>query len=445
MHALAQLREIEKEFPDTLVVISVHSPKFTAEQYTDSVRDAVLRYGVTHPVVNDRTMNLFQQYTVKAWPTLIFIDPEGRVIGKHEGEIAPETGKALLQEMIADFAAANLLNYQPVHFARETIATSFLAFPGKIALEPEGQRLAISDSGHHRLIISDLQGKVLQVIGTGQPGTKDGSLSEAEFNRPQGVVFNQDMLYVADTDNHLIRKIDLQRHEVSTLAGTGTQYGFAPTPTQGAARTVALSSPWDLACAGNKLYIAMAGIHRLYVLHLDRDEIEPFAGAGPEGLVDGTLEEAFFAQPYGLSLSDDQHVLYVADSETSAIRAVTLTGIQQVTTLVGTGLFDFGDVDGIGEQALLQHVQGVCVYQDMLYIADTYNNRIKMLNPHTREVRTLAGSGEAGLKDGPLLEAQFNEPAGLAAGAGKLYVADTNNHAIRVIDLVTAQVQHLQF
>jgi DNA-binding beta-propeller fold protein YncE len=190
------------------------------------------------------------------------------------------------------------------------------------------------------------------------------------------------------------------------------------------------------------LYIAMAGMHRIFVLHLDTNYLEPFAGMGPEALRDGPLAEALFAQPNGLSL-DDSRTLYVADSETSSVRAIELVGEPRVRTLVGTGLFDFGDVDRIGDEALLQHVQAVCVVDGLLYLADTYNNRIKILNPRTREVKTFAGTGEAGFKDGQLDEAQFNEPAGLACGEGKLYVTDTNNNMVRVIDLNTGVVSTL--
>lgn len=171
--------------------------------------------------------------------------------------------------------------------------------------------------------------------------------------------------------------------------------------------------------------------------------IEPFAGTGHEGLRDGERSKAWFAQPNGLSIHDNR-VMYGADSETSAVRAVNLAGPPQVTTLVGIGLFDFGDVDGAGDQALLQHVQGVCAYSNLVYLADTYNNRVKVLNPQTREVTSLAGTGEAGYQDGATDAAQFNEPGGLAAAGGKLYVADTNNNAIRVIDLASRTVDTLK-
>ena len=436
------MREIEAAFPSEVSVISVHSPKFPREQYTDSVRDAVSRYGIDHPVVNDRRMYLWQQYAVRAWPTLMFIDPEGRVIGRHEGEISPDMAKDLLREMIAEFDEKGLLDHRILHFTHETASQSLLVFPGKLAIDAPNNRLVISDSTHHRIIETDLSGKIRHIIGSGTQGNTDGIFALAQFNRPQGVALDGDILYVADTENHTIRRVDLLAQQVETIAGTGEQYGMVRTPAEGPARSIALSSPWDIVCNGNNVYIAMAGMHRIFVLHLDSDLIEPFAGAGPEALRDGSYQEALFAQPNGLSL-DDSHTLYVADSETSAVRAIELTGDRQVKTLVGTGLFDFGDVDGIGDNALLQHVQALCFVDGMLYLADTYNNRIKTLNPQTREVKAFAGTGVAGYRDGSLHEAQFNEPAGLAYADGKLYIADTNNNAIRVIDIAQRTVETL--
>ncbi len=442
MHALAQLREIETAFPEELAVISVHSPKFKREQFTESVRDAVLRYGITHPVVNDRSMRLWREYAVRAWPTLMFIDPENRVIARHEGEINPEAAKRLLEEMISEFDAENLLNHQPLRFTRETAPEAIMAFPGKLVVDAPANRLVVSDSAHHRLLEMDLTGKIQQIIGTGEPGKADGSFAQAQFNRPQGVTLDGKILYVADTENHLIRRVDLVAQQVETIAGTGEQAGMASITSWGPALQAALSSPWDIVHSGNLLYIAMAGTHQIFAYAIDRQEIEPFAGTGHEDIRDGARDEAFFAQPNGLSL-DDNRVLYVADSEASAVRAVSLTGSENVITLVGTGLFDFGDKNGVGDEALLQHIQAVCFVDGVVYLADTYNNRIKVLNPQTREVTSFAGNGEAGYTDGTPDQAQFNEPGGLAAAGGNLYVADTNNHAIRVIDLASGNVETL--
>ncbi len=443
MHALAQLRELEQAFPDELSVVSVHSPKFSAEQFTSSVREAVLRYGITHAVVNDRKMRVWQEYTVRAWPTLMFIDPEGRVIGRHEGEINPEAGKELLAEMVKDFDAAHLLDHRPLSFTHEPAPEAILAFPGKVAVQAEANRMAASDSTHNRVMVMDLTGSVQFVIGSGEEGLADGTFEQAQFNRPQGVLFDGEMLYVADTENHSIRRVNLATRQVETIAGTGEQAGISDTPVEGSAREAALSSPWDLALAGSDLYIAMAGEHQIFVLHLDSNIIEPFAGNGIEGLQDGPRLEAMLAQPMGLALNEEKTLLYVADSETSAVRGVELTGAQEVITFVGTGLFDFGDADGTGDEARLQHVQGLSFSHGMVYLADTYNNRIKVLYPQKREVISYAGTGLAGYKDDIISVAQFNEPGGLAVAGDRLYVADTNNHAIRVIDLNEGKVQTL--
>lgn len=430
-------------FPNELSVISIHSPKFTREKFTDSVREAVLRYGIEHPVVNDHSMRIWREYAVRAWPTLMFIDPENRVIARHEGEINPEEGKKLLAEMIAEFDQAGKLDHRPLRFAQTTTTEALLAFPGKLAMDAAADRLLISDTGHHRLIEADLRGNIRQIIGTGVPGHLDGPAPEAQFQRPQGVTLRGDQAYIADTENHLIRRVDLAKREVETIAGMGGQAGMVATPTSGMAREVAISSPWDVALHEERLFIAMAGTHQLYVLYLDRNGIEPFAGTGHEGLLDGLRSESWFAQPSGLSIRPG-HALYIADSETSAVRAINLIGPSEVQTLVGTGLFDFGDVDGTGHDVQLQHVQAVCAVGELVYLADTYNNRIKVLNPQTREVTTCAGTGEAGFRDGPAAQALFNEPAGLAAANGKLYIADTNNHAIRTLDLETGLVETLQ-
>lgn len=445
MHCLAQLREVEEAFPNEVTVISVHSAKFPRERFTESVREAVLRYGIDHPVVNDRNLQTWKEYAVRAWPTVIFIDPENRVITRHEGEIHPEAVKKLLGEMIEEFDSKGLLTHQPIHFTLAPTTKSTLAFPAKLAVDPQANRLFVSDSGHHRILDLDLTGRIRRAFGSGQQGAEDGPTERASFNRPQGITLHGDQLFVADTDNHLIRLVNLETETVETIAGTGQQAGLVASPTRGDAREISLSSPWDLVYTNKRLYIAMAGLHQIYVHYLDRKAVEPFAGTGHEGLVDGSRSESFFAQPNGLALHEG-YTLFIADSETSAVRAIDLSRAYYVNTLVGTGLFEFGDIDGIGNDVRLQHVQAVCYVNGLVYLADTYNNRIKVLNPQTREVKSFAGNGESGFADGIGEEARFNEPGGLAYAENKLYVADTNNHAIRVIDLESRQVKtlHLQ-
>jgi hypothetical protein len=443
MHLFSQLREVEARFADVLVVISIHSAKFSSEQATERVRDAVRRYEVTHPVVNDAQFNVWRSYAIRAWPTLVFVDPRGRIIGTHEGELDPAAAVATVEAMVRQFDAAGMLDHQPLKLSAVAPPASTLAFPGKVLADEAGNRLFIADSTHHRIIVATLDGAVQRIIGSGQPGHADGDATTARFLRPQGLALAGDRLYVADTENHLIRAVDLATGAVSTVAGTGRQAravrAMAP------ALEADLSSPWDLTVLDGVLYIAMAGLHQLWTLDLDNGMIGPFAGSGREGIHDGRRGQAWLAQPSGIT--NDGVRLYFVDSETSAVRMIDVLGggAGGVHTIVGKGLFDFGDVDGIGERVRLQHPLGLCTYSDVLYIADSYNHKIKEVRPRTGAVQTVFGTGEPGHEDGPGIFASFNEPGGVSAAANRLYIADTNNHAIRVANLGDNTVSTLSF
>jgi len=434
MHILPQLRKLERKYRDWLVVVGVHSSKFPNEKETENIRNAILRYGIEHPVVNDVAFSIWQQYAVRAWPSLMFIDPSGKVIGKHEGEFELAKFDQLLSEMGEAFRAANELIETPLPYQLEIEAALKrpLSFPGKIEADPLIGRLAIADSGHNRILLIDRSGTVEQVIGSGEPGFTDGSFDEAAFNQPQGMAFDGDSLYIADAENHTIRRVDLSAKTVETVAGTGEQSLYRHQG--GEALKMPINSPYDIAMADETLYIAMAGFHQLWSLDLSTMQVSPYAGDGGEDIQDGPRLSARLAQSYGITLLGE--VLIFADSETSSIRTVDRITIAdgQVRTLIGTGLFDFGDEDGPFSTAQLQHVQGIASDGMRLFITDTYNHKIKVISISDGTVTTLSGSGGRGLADGDAASVEFDEPAGIAWLNGRLYVADTNNHAIRVVD-----------
>lgn len=441
---LPQLRRLERKYGDALVVIGVHSAKFMAEKATENLREAILRYDIAHPVINDADFAVWRTYGVRAWPTFFFIDPRGNIIGKHEGELPGEPIDRIIGQMVREFDALDLLDRRPLAFRRDEGADTPLRFPGKVAatVDPAGGRLLVSDTNHHRLIVAGLDGSVHQIVGAGARGFADGPLATATFNAPQGVAVAPGgaVLYAADTENHAIRRVDLAAGTVETIAGTGEQ-GRDPR-FGGPGRAIALNSPWDLTLVGGTLFIAMAGFHQVWALDLATGEVAPYAGSARENILDGPLRAAQLAQPSGIT--SDGAFLYIADSETSAVRAIGLDPADgAVRTLVGTGLFDFGDEDGAGDEVRLQHPLGVLAHAGALYIADTYNDKIKRLDPRTRVVETFCGS-TPGHADGPAAAAQFREPSGLAVAGGNLYVADTNNHAIRVVALATGDVATLE-
>ena len=441
MQIIPVLRKLERHFADEIAVVGVHSAKFDEERSAEHIRQAIMRYGVSHAVINDAEHEVWQAYVIRAWPTLLFVDPVGKVIGRIEGEFTFEDGVTLFDEMLAEFKAAGTLRPSPGISGAMPPPQGLLNFPGKVLADVENDRLFIADSGHHRILITDFDGEIQTVIGSGNQGLADGVLEGAQFNRPQGMAVYGDTLYVADTENHAIRVVDLEMGMVETIAGTGRQ-GVGHVE-GGLALEVGLRSPWDLALAGRKLHVAMAGSHQIWSMDLDTHVIQAIIGTGEENLADGPPEEALLAQPSGIAVDED-NVLFIADSETSAIRSADTLSAHNVETLVGAGLFEFGDVDGNFKDARMQHPLGVDYADGIVFVADTYNHKIKRVGTESLTVATLAGSGAPGNDDGPRLAASFYEPGGVSATDTRIYVADTNNHAIRVIDLDTERVYTLE-
>lgn len=445
MHVLPDLAYLEKKYPNELVVIGCHSAKFDNEKETDNIRRAIQRYEIKHPVINDSNMTVWRKYGVRAWPSMVLIDPEGKYCGHLSGEGNRELLDKVLERVIAYHRAKGTLDETPVHFDLESakLKPTPLKFPGKLLADAPGNRLFISDSNHNRIVISSLDGKLLDVIGSGQIGNKDGDYKTAAFDHPQGMALVGNTLYVADTENHLIRKIDLDQKQVSTLAGTGEQARYRSAG--GKLRESALNSPWALAEIDGVLYICMAGPHQIWSHKLGSDEIGVYAGSGREDIVNGPLDTSAFAQTSDITVDGD--VFYVVDSEGSAVRKVD-TKKKTVSTIAGTSdlergrsLFEFGDKDGIGMHARLQHPLGVLYDNGRLFIADTYNHKLKTEDLKTLEVKTFLGTGKDGNSLNPV---EFSEPSGLAKVGNRLFVADTNNHRICVVNLDNDQVSEFK-
>jgi thiol-disulfide isomerase/thioredoxin len=443
MHILPDLKKLERKYPEELVVIGVHSAKFTNEKDTEAIRQAILRYEIKHAVVNDNNFEIWSAYGARAWPTLVLINPEGYIIGGHSGEGIYEKFDRLIGQTVEYFERKGTLRRGPLNLALEETgkANTLLSFPGKVKADEKKGRLFITDSNNNRILISDPQGRILDVIGSGRVGRSDGSFETAEFNHPQGTFPDGDILYIADTENHLIRAANLKTRTVETILGTGGQarmYNFS-----GRGREAPLNSPWDLLVDDGKLYIAMAGSHQLWAADLQTLEAAPYAGSAREARIDGLLLHSALAQPSGITT--DGRRLYFADSETSSIRSADLKPDGRVETIIGEDLFEYGDIDGGWSVARMQHPLGIVHKGGLLYVADTYNSKIKVVDPKKKTSTTLAGSRLSGYRDGKLQEALFNEPSGITVLGDKLYVADANNHQIRVIDLKDGAVTTMEF
>ena len=434
MHVLPDLRKLEERFAEQpFVVIGVHSAKFETEREARHIREAMERHDVRHPVVVDSDFAIWRRYDIQAWPSLVLIDATGRVRAKVAGEPDRELLGQAIEGLLSRAQQRGDLVASSERFRMETPVRSNrpLSFPGKVVVDPDGG-LAVTDSAHHRVVIADADERLVAVAGSGVEGRVDGSFTESSFNRPQGLSWHEGDLFVADTDNHAIRRLDIEGRRVHTVAGTGQRGEGLLSVSAGwrSARTTPLRSPWDLLWApsirdeGGGFVVAMAGSHQLFVYQPRQERVRVLSGSGRERLTDGTAALAAFAQPSSLALTSDSAAVYVADSETSAIRVVSLAD-GAVRTLVGVGLFDFGDEDGVGEAVRLQHPLGVArVGEDILWIADTFNDRLKELVPSTRTVRRLPWSDDLGLR----------EPGGITVSGNDLLIVDTNHHRILRVD-----------
>ncbi len=468
LHVLDELRPLEREFADVLVTIGVHSPKFAREGEAESVAAAVARYGVDHPVVSDPDMRLWQEYAVKAWPTLVVVDPEGYVAHVAAGEGHADALRRVLTDLVAEHGARGTLRRggdplaeatdragsagrtdqdgqdgqdrqddqdgpdgQSGRDGRERSPGTSLRFPSKAVATAEG-RVLVADTAHHSVVefASDAE-TVVRRFGDGERGAADGAFDVATFAEPSGLTLLPlevaervgYHLLVADTGNHLLRGIDLRTGAVRTVAGTGEQWRDGAD--SGPATEIALTSPWDVRWwdAAGGVVVAMAGNHTLSVFDPASGEITRFAGTTVEGLRDGAAAEAFFAQTSGLAVAGER--LWLVDAETSALRRIDPAGDGRdgfaVRTEVGVDLFTFGHRDGDAAQALLQHPTGLSVLPDGgIAVADTYNGAVRRFDPDTGQVTTL-------MRD-------LAEPTGVLVTDTGVYVVESAAHRLRELN-----------
>ncbi|MDE1153103.1 MAG: thioredoxin-like domain-containing protein [Micavibrio sp.] len=428
MQIVPDLKALEAKYGDKLLVIGVHSAKFAGERGDERIAAAAKRFGITHAVINDAKFDVWDAYNVNAWPTQILLDDHGLELNRYAGEGHREEIAADIDRALPNIAttAAPIAGVKMAAAQKTT-----LSFPGRLGFAPEtpwGELLFIDDSGHNRLLGVTLKGDIKVTIGSGAEGRKDGDFASATFNHPRGFGLAKDGLYVADTANHLVRYVDFKTKTVSTAAGTGLQ-GSDRRVNNDAALETALASPWDVKMlADNRtLLIAMAGLHQIWQLDTVKKTLSVAAGSGKEDIKDGDADDAALAQPSGLS--PDGNTVYFVDAESSALRTLKFG---QVGTLVGTGLFDFGRVDGSYPKALLQHAQGLDVNAGRIAVADTYNNAVRLYDLKSSQLSTVA------LKEGTL-----EEPGDVLQLNGKIYVADTNHNRIAIVDDKTATAETL--
>lgn len=442
IHVIPDLQYLEHKFGDKIAVIGVHSAKFQNEKDSENIRSAILRYGIEHPVVNDADFKIWQGFGVRAWPTFVLINPDGIIEEVYSGEGNRNQVEDDINSLLKKYKNINAAKL-PISLEKDKAPKTILKFPGKIASAEniEGKpAIFISDSGNNRIIAVRDDGEIFLKIGSGKAGFKDGDFSVAEFNDPQGLLYNDGILYVAETKNHALREINLNNKTVKTIAGTGIQGHERRAKNEPALRTP-LASPWDLEFYPDKnhIAIAMAGTHQLWSYDIKNKTVSFLAGNGRESIDDGAYPFYSLSQPSGLSALGDK--LYFVDSETSSLR-VLQNG--EIETLIGTGLFDFGYAEGKQGRGLLQHPLGLFADESGVYIADSYNHSIRRYDFADKAIRNYIGDGKRGNASGKLSDSRFSEPNDIIKIGDVFYVADTNNNKLRKVDIKTGVVSDFE-
>ncbi|HNQ91444.1 MAG TPA: thioredoxin-like domain-containing protein [Alphaproteobacteria bacterium] len=422
MQVVPDLSFLEEKYGDKLLVIGIHSAKYQGEQDSARILSAAKRFGLHHPVINDYDYAIWKSFGVNAWPTLILIGPDGQEISRYSGE----GHRNDLDNDIAKNLSGVTNKTSIAALVEKEKQDTVLSFPARI--EPFENGFAIADAGHNRILLTSRDGEIEMQIGSGEKGFKDGDYKDAKFNNPRGLKVVGNMIYVADTDNHRLRLIDLKDRKVRTVAGTGKR-GYDRSVSNESALSVSLASPWDLEILPNsdskKLVIASAGLHQLHVYDIPSGRILVLAGSGIENIKDGEAAKAQLAQPSGLTT--DGSAIYFVDAESSALRELK---DGQVKTLIGTGLFNYGLKDGTYPTAMLQHPQGLDYANGKIYVADTYNSALRVYDLKTGELSTLKWTGD------PL-----GEVGDINIEGDMAYIVDTTHHKIEKLDVTNGKTE----
>ncbi len=442
--AVQDIHRIEEAFSGRqFVMVFIHSSRFGGAISTEHVALAALRYGIRFPVMIDNTLDAWNSYGVNDWPSYIIIDAEGNIMGSLSGEDKADRIIHAIERALEDGARKNILLKILPSFHGQPGPPSLLSFPGKIEIDREKGHFFVSDTGHHRVLHLSLEkentARIIAEYG-GRAGFSDGRTIRAAFRSPMGLSVLGQTLFVADSENHAIRSIDLNTREVTTIAGTGLA-GFTPSYS-GNPKKISLNMPMDIVIAGGYLFIAMAGLNQIWQLDLDNNYISNFIGSGLEGIFDGPFSASSLAKPCGIAIINQ--IMYIADANSSAVRAADLKS-HILSTLIGKGLYSFGYIDGHFSDALLLHPTGIDAIKSRLFIADTYNNAIRFSEVPGTVIRSLIGpkpDSSVVINESSELT-PLCEPNDVVYHNGKLYIADSGNHLIRIYDIARQTLSDL--
>ncbi len=440
IQVLKKLNELQKKYQKELIVLGIHSPKFSNEKNIEYLRQEVISKNILFPIANDINLETWSNYQINSWPSFILITPKGKIIGKISGEkVFPSIEESILNQK--KYFQIDEKKEIKLGLEKDKLPDRLLSYPSKLILNPKGNEIYISDTNHHRILRIDIDSReILDVVG-GIEGFEDGIFTEAKFNSPNGIYLKDNYLYVADTSNHSIRKIDFNSKKVVTILGSGKPAeGLI---VEGKGRDISLISPIDIVVLKDKLYFSESSANQIWVLDLISLETEKFSGSGRENNQDGNHLEATFSMPYGLT--HDNLKLYTSEANSSGIRKIDLEKNGLVKTLIGSGIMEFGDTDGKIENSKIQYPNFLHYQNFKIYFADSLNNKFKIYDINTKELTTLAGSGKVGNINSDFTNSEFFYPSSIFIHKNLAYITDKFNHQIKILDLNKFTLNNFDF
>jgi len=450
IQSFPEIKKLKERFGNKLVVISVHSSIYDNEKDDNSVKKAVLKYDITNPVVNDADLKIFNEFEVKAFPTYVIVGPNGREYKRYEGSNSFSDIKSSIKKLVKKYKFSLNREFLPMRLEKYHTIGNVLSFPSKIAYAKNFSYnsrnlpvIFISNLGQNNIIVSSLSGEIIETIGATSDYMIDGSFEQASFKFPQGLVFNNNKLYVADSGNNAIRVVDFKEKKVSTLIGDGVRGGVFSNKDN--VENIRLSTPLDLELSSDKknIIIANSGTNQILSYNLKKKDIVVLAGNGKKGIDDGNYPNNSLAQTSDLEFYKGK--LYFVDSASSSLRVMDKKG--KVSTLIGKKSLDFGNKNGSKKEALMQNPLALSVDETGIYILDSFNHQLKKYSFQSKKISSLVGK-KKGDDVGSKSNTSFNEPSGLVSILGKFYVVDSNNNRIlsvsrynlssKIIDIIPA-------
>ncbi len=441
LQLIPELKKLQDEYGNKLAIISVHSPKFSNEKNEGGIRKAIIRHDITNPVINDADLKIWNQYQVKLWPTLILFNTNGKIYDQY---FDLNDSKSIERALSDTKKLLNRYNHQlsrnslPIILEKNRLISNVLESPTKIKYSAKfdyksysGAAIFIANSAKNTIIISSISGEILAQIGSGKSGKEDGSFSDASFDLPQGLLYHNDKLYVADTNNHLIREVDFKSEKVTTILGSGNIGLPITSDKKIAAKKVDLASPTDIEFFPNRQFIAIANSASDQILSYDveKKEVSVLAGSGKEGNEDGKLPNNSLAQTSDLVAYSNK--LYFIDSKSNSLRYLNNQGVVE-TLIKGKLQSSQNNKNSPQNRDALQNPTGLEIDDSGIYISDSFDHQIKKYNQTTNDLTVLVGNQQNG--DSLGTRTSFDEPNGIISIMDRLYVADKNNNRIVVLD-----------